>query len=121
MIVVCVPRNSAGHRELCVCRLLTRGLVSSRGLVGGRPNGISEMPDPEAAEYLAEHQSGDLGSDILTAAKLHYNGTQEGAVHPLSTDRHATIEEHITQVATASPSRCRQMTCPGQQLQGAAC
>lgn len=78
--------------------LLGASKHSKRGLVSERPNGVSELPDPEAAEYLSEHQSKDLGADVLTAAKLHYNGTHGGPVHPLSTDQAATTEEHATQV-----------------------
>lgn len=75
-----------------------------RRLEGHRSNGVSEMPDPEAAEYLAKHESGDLGKDVLNAAVTHYNGTQGGSVHPLSTDSQATREEHVTETEASVQS-----------------
>ena len=64
-----------------------------------RPNGVSEMPDPEAAEYLSQHQSQDLGADVVNSARMHYNGTEHGEHKPASTDRHATIEERMNPVS----------------------
>ena len=34
----------------------------------------------------------------MNAVKNHYEGTQEEHVQPASTDSHATIEEHVTEV-----------------------
>ena len=39
------------------CRMLAADGAAVRALKGDRPNGVSEMPDPEAAEYLAKHQT----------------------------------------------------------------
>ena len=97
-----LPGRGASREGMC-CRMLAADDAAMRALKGERPNGVSEMPDPEAAEYLAKHQTKALGGDVMNAVKNHYNGTQEEHVQPASTDSHATIEEHVTEVRHHSP------------------
>ena len=98
MTALSVKPCQTGEPEGMCCRLLAADGAAVRALKGERPNGVSEMPDPEAAEYLAKHQTKALGSDVINAVKNHYDGTQEEHVQPASTDSHATTEEHVTEV-----------------------